>query len=348
MDGRLLLGIGRMSNMLFTVQVKEGLHFVKTLVKGLLFFYLPIVIALTILHFPYDTDPPPRPHARPSGENSAHEPTRAAERSTNFYEAAYDQAKRLRRGMNYEATAKRAADTFNIEKLVREFVSQYNLEQKKVLEVGSGRGYLQDLVQDYTGLDLSPSAAKFYHKPFVIGSATRMPFADSSFDAIWTIWVLEHIREPERALLEMRRVLRPQGLIFLYVAWNCKPWAADGFEVRPYSDFNWRGRLVKASIPIRASPLFQITYGVPTRLIRWLQYSVGVSTSLHYRRLDPNYEVYWQPDSDAAVSLESFEVYLWFLNKGDECLNCTTAFRELLTTRNPLIIRVRKKETSPQ
>ncbi|MCL6508507.1 MAG: class I SAM-dependent methyltransferase, partial [Bryobacteraceae bacterium] len=197
-------------------------------------------------------------------------------------------------------------------------------------------------VEDYTGLDLSPSVAKLYRKPFVIGSATKMPFADNSFDAIWTIWVLEHIPEPERALLEMRRVLRPGGVIFLYVAWNCTPWAADGFEVRPYSDFNWKGRLVKASIPVRASPLFQMTYRLPTRLVRGLQHSLGFSTSLRYRRLDPNYEVYWQPDSDGAVSLDSFEVYLWFRQKGDDCLNCNHIRSEWLTNRNPLIIQVNK------
>jgi hypothetical protein len=41
-----------------------------------------------------------------------------------------------------------------------------------VLEIGSGRGYLQDVAQNYTGLDISPSVARFYHKKFVLGSAT--------------------------------------------------------------------------------------------------------------------------------------------------------------------------------
>jgi SAM-dependent methyltransferase len=151
-----------------------------------------------------------------------------------------------------------------------------------------------------------------------------MPFADSSFDGIWSIWVLEHIPEPERALREMRRVLKPGGVLLLAVAWNCAPWGADGFDARPYSDFNWRGKLVKASIPMRTSPYFVMSYGLPTRGIRWLHYQLsGQSTRLRFRRLEPNYDIYWQSDSDAAVSLGRYETYLWFRARGDECLNCS-------------------------
>jgi ubiquinone/menaquinone biosynthesis C-methylase UbiE len=125
--------------------------------------------------------------------------------------------------------------------------------------VGSGRGYLQDLVEDDTGLDLSPSVARRYHKKFVAGSATALPFPDNTFDAIWTVWGLEHIPEPEKTMREMRRVLKPGGKLFLMAAWNCKPWLADGFTVRPYSDFNWKGKLVKASLLLRDTAYLQTT-----------------------------------------------------------------------------------------
>jgi SAM-dependent methyltransferase len=85
------------------------------------------------------------------------------------------------------------------------FARQYDLAGKKTLEVGSGRGYLQDVVPDYTGLDISRSAKRFYHKPFVVGSATLMPFADDQYDSTWTVFVLEHVDNPEAALNEMRR-----------------------------------------------------------------------------------------------------------------------------------------------
>ncbi len=312
--------------------VREVRYFLALVVKGILFFYLPLEIALIFLHFPSDTDPAPGA-ASPAGRRSA-----------RFYEAAYVAGRGPKRGLDYEATARKAAEGFGILEEVRRFASDYGLAGKKVLEVGSGRGYLQDVVADYTGLDLSPSVAGHYHKPFVAGSATKMPLADGVYDAVWSVWVLEHIPEPERALTEIRRVVKPDGLVFLRAAWNCTPWAADGFDVRPYSDFNWRGKLVKVSIPFRVRPGFQDSYLLPIRAIRWAHYAVfGKGTRLRFRALDPNYDVYWQPDSDAAVSLDRFETLLWFRSRGDECLNCGGLREEWRSRRDmPLILRIRK------
>lgn len=40
----------------------------------------------------------------------------------------------------------------------------------------------------------------------------RMPYADGTFDVIWSSDVLEHVRDPERTLQECHRVLRPGGM----------------------------------------------------------------------------------------------------------------------------------------
>ena len=59
--------------------------------------------------------------------------------------------------------------------------------------------------------------------------------------------------------------------------------------------------------------------------------------------LEPNFAHYWQPDSDAVNSMDSYEAYIWFLSRGDECLNCDGGIGELLQVRRwPMIIRVRK------
>lgn len=289
-------------------------------------FFATAMGIMTALHYPYDTDATP---ARPRDP-------------AKFYTSAYS-PETAKKGADYEEVARKAAELFGITDVVKKFVADYGLANKKVLDVGSGRGYLQDLVDDYTGLDLSASAARNYHKRFVVGSATNMPFADNSFDAAWTVWVMEHIPEPERAFREMRRVVKPGGLLMLYVAWSCVPWAAEGFEVRPYSDFNLRGKLVKASIPVRRSPYFIVFHRQPTRLLRWAHFQArGANEHLHFRRLDPNYDIYWQADSDAAVSLDGFEAYLWFRAAGDRCLNCSSTRVEFMRTQNPLIIKIQK------
>jgi ubiquinone/menaquinone biosynthesis C-methylase UbiE len=48
---------------------------------------------------------------------------------------------------------------------------------------------------------------------FEVGTAYELPFPDASFDAAIALTVLMHLREPPRALREMKRVLKPRGVL---------------------------------------------------------------------------------------------------------------------------------------
>ena len=48
-----------------------------------------------------------------------------------------------------------------------------------------------------------------------VGDATDLPYADASFDVVLLLHVLYHVSDPEQALLEARRVLRPGGRVIL-------------------------------------------------------------------------------------------------------------------------------------
>jgi SAM-dependent methyltransferase len=223
----------------------------------------------------------------------------------------------------YVNLARDMAIAAKIPETVAEFVTKFGLKDKKVLEVGAGSGFLQDTVDDYTALDISASARQFYHKPFVEASATDMPFPDNSFDALWSIWVLEHIPNPEKALLEMRRVVKPGGYILLNVANDVDRYAAQGYRVRPYSDFDIWGKIKKATILIADSNAFYNLYARQVRLLRSLSSRLGGGPSrLHFIKLEANYEQYWVNDSDACVSVSYHEVLRWFTSHGDQCLNC--------------------------
>lgn len=50
---------------------------------------------------------------------------------------------------------------------------------------------------------------------FAVGNAYRLDFPDSSFDAVFGHNLLEHLSEPNRAIQEMSRVLKPGGVIGL-------------------------------------------------------------------------------------------------------------------------------------
>lgn len=291
-----------------------------------------------VVHFPYATD-----------AVSASDHNRAA---AEFYKQAYavpdapTEEQRQQEAI-YVMVAERAAKAFDVEGHVRQFVSDYGLQHKRVLDIGAGRGYLQDIVADYVGLDISPTAKRYFHKPFMLGTATGMPFRDNEFDAAWSIFVLEHVPIPEAALREMRRVVKPGGVIFLQPAWFCTSWAAQGYAVRPYSDFDFAGKLTKASLPLRESPLFQVSYVMPIRAVRLIGARItGGPAKFHYARLTPNYRKYWVPDSDAVNSMDAYEAVLWFESRGDACLNCPGGIGDFrLGPLDPLVIRVGPKTT---
>ncbi len=291
---------------------------------------LVLAIALAVIHFPYDVDAP----------LSEQEVTAARKYYTEAYQAPKSENQAPSEyETEYIRVAQMAAKEAHIEKRVSAFAQQFKLHNRPVLEIGSGRGYLQDIAQNYTGLDISPSVARFYHKKFVLGSATAMPFPDNSFDGVWSIWVFEHVPNPEQAFREARRVTRDNGVLFLLPTWNCTSWAAEGYEVRPYSDFGVAGKIVKASIPLRSSQTFRAIQLIPIRIIRKIAAQFG-PTRLRYRRLSPNYEKYWVPDSDAVNSIDSHEAMIWFLSRGDECLNCRP--NSIFDIETALIIRVHK------
>ena len=285
-----------------------------------------LFLLVTIAHFyPVRTDPPEAIHFQPTPEQQ------------NFYNVAFD-AQQAR----YEVMASRGAKTFQVRDEVEKFVSGNRLSGAHVLEVGSGEGSLQDVVEDYTGLDISATARAKYHKRFVQADARAMPFRDGEFDAVWTIWVLEHIPNPEQALREIRRVLKPGGLLYLSPAWMCSDLAANGYPVRPYSDFGLAGKLIKASVPLQDAPLFQAMYMLPIRAARMAAWKLHPGpTALHYRPLAANYREYWMPDSDAVNSLDMLEAYLWFRSRGDECLNCPSEAELMRLDGMALVIRVK-------
>lgn len=298
---------------------------------------LGLIIVLTIWRFPRTTDPVAA--RRVSDEDYR-----------RFYEHSYapldskaaSSDSGITKSYEVRGEAPRAINSAEADQL-RDFVREYNLRDKRVLDVGSGQGVYQDFVSDFTGLDISSTAARFYHKPFVVGSATELPFPDNSFDAVWTLDVLEHVPQPERALSEMRRVLRPGGHLFLRAAWDCRPWAAEGYAVRPFRDLKLKEKLIKASIPIQDSIFFRALYVLPVRLLRLSSTLLSRKpTAFRYNELRPNYKHLWTADSDAVNSMDAFEAILWFTSRGDKCLNHKSLLSQFMMKRNPIILQIKK------
>ena len=86
------------------------------------------------------------------------------------------------------------------------------------LEVGCGVGLFADLVPNYVGLEFALSAMRvkgFENFCRICGDARRIGLASESVAMVFSFNTLEHIPEVEEALVEMNRVLAPQGYLVL-------------------------------------------------------------------------------------------------------------------------------------
>lgn len=123
-------------------------------------------------------------------------------------------------------------DRYTHEPHIPEILSWVDWSGKRVLEIGTGVGTdARQLIArgaHYHGINIDAGscaitsrALQIFGLPGVIGqmSATRLAFADDSFDAVYSFGVLHHIPEVERAVQEIWRVLRPGGLL-LFMVYN--------------------------------------------------------------------------------------------------------------------------------
>lgn len=101
------------------------------------------------------------------------------------------------------------------------------VEGKDVLDVASGEGYgsamLASLARTVRGVDISQEAvahasqryAQQDNLRYLQGSATAIPLDTDSVDVVVSFETIEHLLEQEEMLAEIRRVLRPAGLLVM-------------------------------------------------------------------------------------------------------------------------------------
>lgn len=127
------------------------------------------------------------------------------------------------------------ADRFAQQAWTRDYFRYDQFAGKKVLEIGVGQG--TDLMQfakagaECHGIDITQNHLSLTQMNFNLrgkkvdlreADATKIPFPDNTFDAVYSFGVMHHIPEIDAVLSEVRRVLKPGGkvMIALYHKWS--------------------------------------------------------------------------------------------------------------------------------
>jgi SAM-dependent methyltransferase len=116
--------------------------------------------------------------------------------------------------------------TIEMEHLHRYLLAKQVVTGKEVLDMASGEGYgsamLARTAQKVTGVDISQEAVTHAQMKYQrnnlhyrLGSCSAIPLTDASVDVVVSFETIEHHTEHEAMMGEIKRVLRPGGLLVI-------------------------------------------------------------------------------------------------------------------------------------
>ncbi|MBI1929030.1 class I SAM-dependent methyltransferase [Candidatus Poribacteria bacterium] len=140
--------------------------------------------------------------------------------------------------------------------IFEEMLTDKELTGKSLLDAGCGTGWFsQKAVEcdaDVTALDVGEHLLEEVRKKYqalgphyavpllVKGDICDMEFADNTFDYVISTEVIEHTPNPRKALQEMHRVLKHNGVLLLTVPnriWHFAVVIGNTLKLRPYEGY---------------------------------------------------------------------------------------------------------------
>jgi SAM-dependent methyltransferase len=168
------------------------------------------------------------------------------------------------------------------------------MKNKRVLEFGCGVGVYMNAMKRFTphvyGFDIEIERlieAKHKGVERLAGAVgERLPFADESFDVVFSNDVLEHVQDDRESALEIVRVLRPSGRAVIFVPNRLYLFETHGIYWRGKYHFgnkpfvNWlpdslRNKFAPHVRAYTSRGLLKLFEGAPTRLVKLTQINGG-------------------------------------------------------------------------
>lgn len=202
--------------------------------------------------------------------------------------------------------------------------SHFDLKKMHLLDVGCGNGWssflLAEKAKTVTAIDIHddkfepPFSQNLSYKK---SSATQMSFADNSFDIVTTHECLEHVTDPQKALREFDRVLKPNGYIvvvgpnlfsliqsirglFIYVWQN-----------RPLTAIFWRSQ--NSPRHPHGNTVFEIIFAFFKNT--WSIFKLLLFKKPLFQMRTPDFTPPFHADNDACYYLNSLDLKYFFESK---------------------------------
>ena len=258
----------------------------------------------------------------------------------NFYNEVYQEE---------EGYSLSILDTQILEKRRQEISGYIDGSGGMILEIGCGRGGMASFIpQNYVGLDISWEVLRKAKFMKATGSADTLPFKSNSFGFLFSFAVLEHLDYPGETLMEMCRVISPNGIIFLKPAWNCRSWKNKKLPKKPYSILSIREKIEKALIPVLDSLMIRGLVKIPKRILLDFIYALlNDPTVLRWKNLTPNYiyDQYWIEDADARISIDPHEVIWFYKSRGLTCISHPNFIRRIFARSEAVVFKAVTKNS---
>jgi ubiquinone/menaquinone biosynthesis C-methylase UbiE len=158
---------------------------------------------------------------------------------------------------------------------------------KRLLDVGCGpRGSLEWAHDAAERVGADPLADAYvrlnggrHAMRYVRARAEELPFGDASYDVVSSFNALDHVEDPDAAIAELRRVLRPGGTLLLIVEIDRGPTVTEPLTFDASIADRFGLRVVSLQLAgQRENPYADLAAGVPHEPGRpgWLAARLGV------------------------------------------------------------------------
>lgn len=204
------------------------------------------------------------------------------------------------------------------------------LEDKSILDVGCGNGWSSYLLAKHskstTGIDLhidgfEPQISE--RLTYKQSSAIKIDFPNSTFDIVATHECLEHIPNPELALKELDRVLKPGGYVFIV--------GPNLFSIlqslRGLLFYVWKNRPIY-TILIRKAEMQNHPHGntLPEIVMNTFKniyfiFRLYLSKKAIFKLREPDIKPPFHADNDACYYLNPLDLKYFYQSRGYQILN---------------------------